>query len=204
MDTFSLTITVEWGPVQNRSIETDMNFRCECVDPDDSTQWFTLDFDPSSLTLDESNSYSNTINVTVSVKKTAPEGNYTCKALADPDDGGTPDEPADDVNEGNGCQVRIIVSGDGNGDGDGVGRCFIATAAYGTSTAAELDTLRAFRDEVLMQSTIGSQFVALYYQTSPPIADFIAGHEALRTLVRELVVDPVVWVVEATTALWRN
>ena len=51
---------------------------------------------------------------------------------------------------------------------------------------------------------MGSQFVALYYQFSPPIADFIAGNSFLRTLVRELLLDPFVWVVEATGEMWRN
>ena len=82
--------------------------------------------------------------------------------------------------------------------------CFIATAAYGTPTAEEIDVLREFRDVVLLESTVGSQFVALYYQLSPPVADFIASNELLKTLVRELLVDPIVWVVEATGDMWRN
>ena len=82
--------------------------------------------------------------------------------------------------------------------------CFIATAAYGTPTAKQIDVLRAFRDEVLLKSTVGSQFVSLYYRFSPPIANFIAEHELLRTLVRELLVDPIVWVVETTGNMWQN
>jgi len=86
----------------------------------------------------------------------------------------------------------------------GSGGCFIATAAYGTPTAKQIDLLREFRDVVLLQSTVGSQFVALYYQVSPPIADFIAGNSFLSTLVRELLVDPIVWVVQATEDTQRN
>jgi hypothetical protein len=82
--------------------------------------------------------------------------------------------------------------------------CFIATAAYGAPTAEQIDVLREFRDVVLLESTVGSQFVTLYYQLSPPIADFIAGSSLLRALVRELLVDPIVWVVEATGDMWRN
>ena len=82
--------------------------------------------------------------------------------------------------------------------------CFIATAAYGTSSVTELDTLRAFRDEVLLESTLGSQLVEWYYQASPPVADFISEHDVLRTLVRELLVEPVSWVVEATEAIWGD
>jgi len=82
--------------------------------------------------------------------------------------------------------------------------CFIATAAYGTSTAEQLDVLREFRDGVLLKSTVGSQLVDLYYQLSPPIADFMSENSFVRTLVRELLVDPVVWLVEATGDIWRN
>jgi len=82
--------------------------------------------------------------------------------------------------------------------------CFIATAAYGTPSAEQIDVLREFRDTVLLESTVGSQFVALYYQLSPPVAEFIAGNELLRTMVRELLVDPIVGVVEATGNMWRN
>ena len=82
--------------------------------------------------------------------------------------------------------------------------CFIATAAYGTPTAEQIDVLREFRDVVLLKSTVGSQFVALYYRFSPPIADFIARSDLLRTLVRELLVDPIVWIVEATGDMCRN
>jgi len=101
----------------------------------------------------------------------------------------------DIVIEGTNLQFTTIGITDG---------CFIATAAYGTPTAEQIDVLREFRDVVLLKSTMGSQFVALYYQFSPPIADFIAGNELLRTLVRELLVDPIVWVVEATGDTWRN
>jgi len=82
--------------------------------------------------------------------------------------------------------------------------CFIATAAYGSPTAEQLDVLREFRDRVLLESTAGSQFVDLYYRLSPPIADFISGNGILRTLVREILVDPVVWVVGATGDIWLN
>jgi len=84
------------------------------------------------------------------------------------------------------------------------GGCFIATAAYGTPAAEQIDVLREFRDSVLLESIAGSQFVALYYQLSPPVADFISGNSFLRTLVRELLVDPIVWVVEATGNIWQN
>jgi PKD repeat protein len=84
------------------------------------------------------------------------------------------------------------------------GGCFIATAAYGTPTAKQIDVLREFRNTVLLKSTVGSAFVDLYYRISPPIADFIGSNEVLRTLVRDLLVDPIVRVVEATGDIWQN
>ena len=84
------------------------------------------------------------------------------------------------------------------------GLCFIATAAYGSSTGKQLGVLREFRDDVLLKSTIGSRLVDLYYQTSPPIADFISEYGFVRTLVRELLIDPIVWLVETTADIWQN
>jgi hypothetical protein len=83
------------------------------------------------------------------------------------------------------------------------GFCFIATAAYGTETAAELDILRDFRDQVLLKNTLGSRFVEAYYKLSPPIADFIAKNDFLRAIVRELFIDPVVILLQRSQGLWR-
>ncbi len=66
------------------------------------------------------------------------------------------------------------------------------------------DAHTAFRDEVLLQNSLGSQLVALHYDIGPPLEDYISDHELPRTLVRELLVDLVVWVVEATQRLWRD
>jgi len=83
------------------------------------------------------------------------------------------------------------------------GYCFIATAAYGTETAAELDILRDFRDQVLLKNTLGSRFVEAYYKLSPPVADFIAKNDFLRAVVREVLIDPVVNILQWSQGLWR-
>ena len=81
--------------------------------------------------------------------------------------------------------------------------CFIATAAYGTAAAEQIDVLREFRDAVLLDRMAGARLVALYYRFSPPVADFIAGNSVLRGLVRELLVTPVAWMIEAAGPMWR-
>jgi len=83
------------------------------------------------------------------------------------------------------------------------GFCFIATAAYGTETASELDILRDFRDQVLLQNALGSRLVEAYYKVSPPVADFIAKNDFLRAVVREVLIDPVVNLMQWSQGLWR-
>ena len=82
--------------------------------------------------------------------------------------------------------------------------CFIATAAYGTDTAEEIDTLREFRDVVLLPSSLGAEFVSLYYEISPPIAEVISQHDFLRTAVKVGFVDPVVAILDWSYALWSE
>ena len=86
----------------------------------------------------------------------------------------------------------------------GFWECFIATAAYGTDTAKEIDILREFRDTILLPNSLGLRFVSLYYKISPPIADFIAQHEVLRTMVRVGFVDPIVRILSWTHGLWSE
>jgi len=84
------------------------------------------------------------------------------------------------------------------------GGCFIATAAYGSATAQQLDVLRNFRDQVLLKNPVGAKFVELYYDASPPLADYISQHPVLRTVVRAVLIDPIVSITRATRAIWGD
>jgi len=62
--------------------------------------------------------------------------------------------------------------------------CFIATAAYGTPMAEQIQILREFRDKYLLADPVGRTFVDFYYRVSPPIAEFITEHPSLKPIVR--------------------
>src|SRR5262249_45292676 len=66
---------------------------------------------------------------------------------------------------------------DGSGGidtGSSGGGCFIATAAYGTPMAQQLDGLRALRDNALLDNSFGTAFVDTYSRLSPPAAAWLA------------------------------
>jgi len=66
------------------------------------------------------------------------------------------------------------------------GACFIATAAFGTPFAKEIDILRNWRDISLKKHLIGRKFIIFYYYISPPIAHFIENINLLKSLTRSI------------------
>ena len=62
--------------------------------------------------------------------------------------------------------------------------CFIATAAYGSPLASQLDTLRGYRDAKLATNVFGRSLVQGYYRFSPPLAKIIVRSYHLGAVVR--------------------
>ena len=69
--------------------------------------------------------------------------------------------------------------------------CLIATAAYGTELAPQVQALREYRDGTLLATGSGSAFMssfsAAYYAFSPHVADLEREHPALRQAVAAMI-----------------
>jgi len=64
------------------------------------------------------------------------------------------------------------------------GKCFIATAAFGSPLGRHVQVLRDFRDRYLLGNSIGKTLVSLYYRFGPFMADIIVKNGALRAAAR--------------------
>jgi hypothetical protein len=74
-----------------------------------------------------------------------------------------------------------------------VDACFIATAAYGSVLANEVEMLRGFRDRLLRRSVLGELAVETYYTFGPTVAGVIGESDLLRATARDLLAPIVGW-----------
>jgi hypothetical protein len=72
-----------------------------------------------------------------------------------------------------------------------VDACFVATAAYGSRLANDVEMLRRFRDVMLQSTVLGELAVETYYTFGPAVAGVIGESELLRTLARDFL-SPIV------------
>jgi hypothetical protein len=74
-------------------------------------------------------------------------------------------------------------------------KCFIATAAFQSKDAAPVAMLREFRDQVLLNSSLGEAFVDWYYRWSPPAAVWLIEHPQFRypVLLALVPVEIIAW-----------
>lgn len=66
----------------------------------------------------------------------------------------------------------------------GSGSCFVATAAYNSPIAEEVQILSTLRDRYLLTNGVGRTLVCLYEKTSPPFARLISKNMCLKKIVR--------------------
>lgn len=74
--------------------------------------------------------------------------------------------------------------------------CFIATAAFGSPMAPQLNILREFRDRYLKSNAFGKWLITKYYKYSPQLATKIKKREKAKAAVR-IALSPVI-----TAAQW--
>lgn len=65
--------------------------------------------------------------------------------------------------------------------------CFIATACFDSRADEEVIFLRWYRDNVLLNSTMGENFVRSYYRFSPPVAEWIHDKPLVKRPMRALI-----------------
>ena len=61
--------------------------------------------------------------------------------------------------------------------------CFIATATYGSPLSKEVIVLKKWRDQTLLNTSIGRNFVKYYYIFSPTIANYIRKSNFLKMIM---------------------
>jgi hypothetical protein len=74
--------------------------------------------------------------------------------------------------------------------------CFIATAAMGSHLHPHVQSLRGFRDSILLRSRHRASFerlLAFYYRFSPHVARAMASNVALKIFLRYILVYPIVF-----------
>lgn len=78
-------------------------------------------------------------------------------------------------------------------------RCLIATAAFGSEIAPQVQVLREFRDGFVVKTFAGKNFMrafnAFYYSWSPYVAQAEYGNEPLRAFIRASIY-PLLWILE--------
>ena len=83
-----------------------------------------------------------------------------------------------------------------------VDACFIATAAYGSIMANDVEALRRFRDVVLRQTPLGELAIETYYTFGPAVAGVVGSSELLRASARDALAPIVAWVEQLSFARW--
>lgn len=96
-------------------------------------------------------------------------------------------------------EAEVAQSGEASGDNGDTEGCFVATVVYGDANAPDINVLRDFRDDTLLQSEAGEKFVTAYYDHGKNAADFIANRPIAKKIVKYTVVEPAV----ALTELFR-
>lgn len=83
--------------------------------------------------------------------------------------------------------------------------CLIATAAFGSELAPQVQELRSFRDGIALQTLAGSSFMNVfngwYYSFSPSVADYERGQPWLQSVVKASIY-PLLGILDVSTTVY--
>jgi len=83
--------------------------------------------------------------------------------------------------------------------------CIIASAAYGSELAPEVQSLRTFRDWRVLSTFAGTRFMkafnAFYYSFSPTVASTVASSPIATALVR-ILLYPLIWILQVSSMIF--
>jgi len=85
--------------------------------------------------------------------------------------------------------------------------CIIASAAYGSELAPEVQSLRTFRDWKVLSTFAGTQFMkafnAFYYSFSPAVASMVASSPIATGPVR-IALYPLMWILQVSSLMFDS
>jgi peptide/nickel transport system substrate-binding protein len=105
-------------------------------------------------------------------------------------------------------QVVLKATGPGLSSGNRTqSRCLIATAAFGSELAPQVQQLRLFRDNIVLKTSAGSSFMdvfnAWYYSFSPSVASYESQAPWLQNTVRTLIY-PLLGILAVSTYVYHS
>ncbi|WP_455368368.1 CFI-box-CTERM domain-containing protein [[Eubacterium] cellulosolvens] len=141
----------------------------------ESSEHFTVTFSPNVVTPP------NTSTMRIITSDNTPEGSYNIQISGN----------GDTITHNDIVTVSTVpVSG-----------CLIATATYGSEVASEVQFLREYRDEIVMKTFSGREFMKVfnmwYYSFSPKVADFERRCEPIR-IVAQYALYPLLGILQIT------
>ena len=87
-------------------------------------------------------------------------------------------------------------------------QCIIATAAYGSPMAPEVQYLRMIRDTNIRATPVGNKwmdtFERVYYSFSPTVAKMMFRNKGLKRLIRVSIVKPIVSAIQILMKLFKK
>jgi hypothetical protein len=97
------------------------------------------------------------------------------------------------------------LSSSSSGNNQTKSGCLIATAAFGSELAPQVQELRSFRDGIALQTLAGSSFMNVfngwYYSFSPQVADYERGQPWLQNVVRASIY-PLLGILDVSTSVY--